>query len=254
VKQPDEKTRLRADYKRWITELSAILYRVDPVELNFDVNPNEYDPEARTILPRLRNCDSVEDVDRVVREELTSWFSHDVVDSSPTYHQLVDEIWSWWQRASRPRLSEVRLRDIEPSDLPTFYEHQLDADATRMAAFPARDRAAFDAHWATNVLGNPAAINRTILVDGQVAGNIGSWPQDGVRLVSYWLGKEHWGKGVATRALGAFLHLVTERPLHAHVARHNVGSIRVLEKCGFTVEREESGDVTSEDVTELVLR
>ncbi|MEA2559761.1 MAG: hypothetical protein QOH06_1265 [Acidobacteriota bacterium] len=146
--------------------------------------------------------------------------------------------------------NEVRLRDIEPNDLPIFYEQQLDADATRMAAFPARDRAAFDAHWA-KILGNPALVKQTILVDGQVAGNIGSWLQDGVRLVGYWIGKEHWGKGVATRALAAFLHLVTERPLHAHVAKHNVGSIRVLEKCGFSLDREESVDVAG--VAELVL-
>lgn len=148
--------------------------------------------------------------------------------------------------------NEVRLRNVEPNDLPIFYEQQLDADATRMAAFPARDRAAFDAHWATNILGNPSAINQTIVVDGQVAGNIGSWRQDGVRLVGYWIGKEHWGRGVATRALATFLHRVTERPLRAHVARHNVGSIRVLEKCGFSVEPQESGEVAGEDGTELV--
>jgi RimJ/RimL family protein N-acetyltransferase len=147
----------------------------------------------------------------------------------------------------------VRLRDVEPDDLPVFYAHQLDADATRMAAFPARDRAAFDAHWATNVLGNPATVTRTILVDDEVAGYVGSWPQDGVRCVGYWVGKEHWGKGVATRALAAFLHLVTERPLHAHVAKHNVGSIRVLEKCGFILEREDHFEVAGEDVAELVL-
>ena len=146
--------------------------------------------------------------------------------------------------------NEVRLRNIEPNDLPIFYEQQLDADATRMAAFPARDRAAFDAHWA-KILGNPALVKQTILVDGQVAGNIGSWPQDGVRLVGYWIGKEHWGKGVATRALAAFLHLVTERPLYAHVAKHNVGSIRVLEKCGFALEREEGVEVVG-DTVELV--
>lgn len=149
--------------------------------------------------------------------------------------------------------NEVRLRNIEPNDLPIFYEQQLDADATRMAAFPARDRAAFDAHWATNILGNPAAVNQTILVDGQVAGNIGSWLQDGVRLVGYWIGKEHWGKGVATRALAAFLQLVTERPLHAHVARHNVASIRVLEKCGFSLDLEKSVGVVGNVVVELVL-
>ncbi|MHB0971222.1 MAG: GNAT family N-acetyltransferase [Thermoanaerobaculia bacterium] len=148
--------------------------------------------------------------------------------------------------------NEVRLRNVEPSDLPIFYEQQLDADATRMAAFPSRDRAAFDAHWATNILGNPSAVTQTILLDGQVAGNIGSWLQDGVRLVGYWIGKEYWGKGVATRALAAFLHLMTERPLCAHVVRHNAGSIRVLEKCGFIVEREESAGVAGDDVAELV--
>ena len=147
---------------------------------------------------------------------------------------------------------DIRLRDVEPTDLPIFYEHQLDADATRMAAFPSRDRAAFDAHWANNVLGNPAAVKQTILVNGEVAGNIGSWSQDGVRLVGYWIGKEHWGKGVATRALAAFLHLVTERPLHAHVAKHNVASIRVLEKCGFRLEPETSGEVADGDVVELL--
>ncbi len=93
--------------------------------------------------------------------------------------------------------NEVRLRNIEPNDLPIFYEQQLDADATRMAAFPARDRAAFDAHWATKILGNPAAVKQTILLDGQVAGNIGSWPQDGVRLVGYWIGTRSTGARVS---------------------------------------------------------
>ena len=149
-------------------------------------------------------------------------------------------------------INEVRLRGVEPEDLPIFYEHQLDPDAARMAGFPSRDRAAFDAHWANNVLGNPAAVTQTILVDGRVAGNIGSWPQDGLRLVGYWIGKEHWGKGVATRALTAFLRLVSERPLHAYVAPHNVASIRVLEKCGFTLEREERAEGADEDVAELL--
>ena len=146
---------------------------------------------------------------------------------------------------------EVRLRNVEPDDLPIFYEQQLEPDATRMAAFPARDRAAFDAHWETNILGNPGAFTQTILVDGEVAGNVGSWAQEGTRLVGYWIGKEYWGKGVATRALAAFLHLVTDRPLYAHVVKHNIGSIRVLEKCGFSLEQ--SVEVASDGVVELVL-
>ena len=146
---------------------------------------------------------------------------------------------------------KVRLRSVEPNDLPVFYEQQLDPDATRMAAFPARDRASFDAHWEKNILGNPATIAQTILVDNEVAGYIVSWPQEGIRLVGYWIGKEYWGRGVATRALAAFVQLVTDRPLHAHVVKHNVGSIRVLEKCGFSVE--ESVEVAGDGVVELVL-
>ena len=148
---------------------------------------------------------------------------------------------------------EVRLRDVEPADLPIFYEQQLDADATRMAAFPSRDRAAFDAHWEKNVLGNPSAIKQTIMFGDQVAGNIGSWPQDGVRLVGYWIGKKYWGNGIATRALKSFLTIVTDRPLYAHVAKHNVASIRVLEKCGFNFDGEESVEDSGAEIVELVL-
>ena len=39
------------------------------------------------------------------------------------------------------------LREVLVSDLDAFFEHQRDPEATRMAAFPARDREAFDAHW-----------------------------------------------------------------------------------------------------------
>ena len=148
--------------------------------------------------------------------------------------------------------SEIALRDVEPDDLSIFFEHQRDPDASRMAAFPSRDRAAFDAHWRQNILGNPSSIAKTILVDGQVAGNIGSWSQNEIRLVGYWIGKEYWGRGVATRAVSAFLNQVTERPLFARVASHNAASIRVLEKCGFVRQSEEHHEDNGDEVIEIV--
>ena len=101
-----------------------------------------------------------------------------------------------------------------------------------MADFPARDREAFDAHW-ERVLGDPALTSKTIVFEGQVAGNIGSWEHDGRRLVGYWLGREFWGKGLATKALAELVDELDRRPIYAYVAKTNVGSIRVLEKCGF---------------------
>jgi RimJ/RimL family protein N-acetyltransferase len=110
-----------------------------------------------------------------------------------------------------------------------------------MAIFPARDRESFDAHW-QRVLANPSNVVRVIEADGEVAGNIGSWQQDGQQLVGYWIGREYWGRGLATAAL-AELAQELPRPLHAWVARSNVGSIRVLEKCGFVCVEERTTDV-----------
>ena len=114
--------------------------------------------------------------------------------------------------------NNVILRDVNESDLPIFYEQQLDPDATQMAAFPSRDRGAFMAHWVNKVMVNPNGIVKTILFDGQVAGNIVSWDQSGEREVGYWIGKDYWGKGIATKALAEFLGYVKSRPLFAHVA------------------------------------
>jgi RimJ/RimL family protein N-acetyltransferase len=135
-------------------------------------------------------------------------------------------------------ISDLRLRDVTEADLPIFFEHQLDPTATQMAAFPSRDRAAFMAHWA-KITADTSIVKQTILVDGQVAGNIVSFEQSGEREVGYWIGRGYWGQGVATRALAAFLAHETTRPLYAYVAKHNIGSRRVLEKCGFTISGED---------------
>jgi len=130
----------------------------------------------------------------------------------------------------------VRLRSVEDRDLDVFFDHQADPQAVEMAAFPARDKDQFAEHWA-KVRADETLVARTIVADGRVAGNIGSWPDEGQQLLGYWVGREWWGRGVATQALALFVDEVPIRPLCAHVAVHNVGSIRVLEKCGFRRDR-----------------
>ena len=141
------------------------------------------------------------------------------------------------------------------ADLPIFYEQQLNPDATQMAAFPSRDRDAFMAHWINKELANHNTTVKTILFDGQVAGNIVSWEQSGEREVGYWIGKEYWGRGIATKALAEFLGIVKTRPLWAHVAKHNVASLRVLQKCGFVISSEDKvTEETREEIEEFILK
>jgi len=141
------------------------------------------------------------------------------------------------------------LREVVEADLPVFYEYECDPEASAMAAFPARERDAFLAHWA-RTLADDSALTWTIVCDGEVAGNIGCWEADGRRLVGYWIGRLFWGRGLATEALTELMGIVDARPLYAEVVTTNVASIRVLEKCGFTQLEAHMGDG---EIEELVL-
>src|SRR2546428_11961944 len=88
----------------------------------------------------------------------------------------------------------VALREVTKEDLPIFFEHQLDAEATRMAAFPSRDRDAFMAHWA-RIMSNETGILNTILADDTVAGNVVYWEAAGGADNRYWRREEQWGGG-----------------------------------------------------------
>jgi RimJ/RimL family protein N-acetyltransferase len=127
---------------------------------------------------------------------------------------------------------DVFLRPVQDDDLPIFYEHQSDTEAAAMAAFGTRPLIDFMAHWAT-IRATPSAIALTIVVDGIAAGHVNAWMEGDHREIGYWLGRSWWGRGIGTRAVGLLIADLPERPLIAHVADHNVGSRRVLEKNGF---------------------
>lgn len=150
------------------------------------------------------------------------------------------------------------LREVVQADLDVFFEHQRDPVANHMAAFTAKDptdRNAFGQHWA-RILSDDAITIRTIVLDGQVAGHIASFERLGEPEVTYWLGREFWGKGLATKALSAFLAELTDRPLYARAAEDNLASIGVLEKCGFAIcgSNKAFASARGEKITEVILK
>ena len=151
----------------------------------------------------------------------------------------------------------VQLREVDLRDLPIFFEFQLDPDANQMAAFTSKDpsnREAFEAHW-QKILADQSTPIQTILFGGQVAGSVLSYVIEGGREVSYWIGKEFWGRSIATRALALYLDFITEHPLYARAAKDNLGSIRVLEKNGFKVIAAEKGfaNARGKEIEESIL-
>lgn len=85
-----------------------------------------------------------------------------------------------------------------------------------VAGYPTRDRASFLSHWKAKVLGERDVVKKTVVYEGIVVGSIVCWQQDEKRLVGYWMGRDHWGKGLATAALKVFPSQHQARPLHAY--------------------------------------
>jgi RimJ/RimL family protein N-acetyltransferase len=156
-------------------------------------------------------------------------------------------------------MSDVHLRDMTEDGLSVFFEQQLDPAANQMAAFTAQDPAdkvAFTAKWTKNC-GDGSITKKTVLFDGQVAGSVVAFvaPWSGKLEVSYWIGREFWGKGIATKALSELIGSLKTRSLYARTAKDNLASIRVLEKCGFTVSGYDKGfaNARGEEIEEVVL-
>ena len=91
----------------------------------------------------------------------------------------------------------VRLRPVEPSDLPRMYDLQLDPESNRMAVTIPRTREAFDSHWAKS-LDEPNVTARVMLVGDAVVGYISRFPADGGDHVGYWIDRAYWGQGIAS--------------------------------------------------------
>ena len=83
-----------------------------------------------------------------------------------------------------------------------------------------------------------------IIRDGEPIGCMGLTPgSDVYRLngeIGYWIGVAHWGQGLVTEAVDAFVRTIWQQTgmerLHAGVFSGNPASERVLEKCGFLLE------------------
>ncbi|MEU8608881.1 GNAT family protein [Actinoplanes sp. NPDC048791] len=128
---------------------------------------------------------------------------------------------------------DVRLRDTTPADVEIFHSHRRQPEAARRANIAAPDRNVYVDYWAEHVLGDNTVLVRTVVVDGEVAGNLLTWWRDDRRYLGGWFSQDFWGRGVGGRALRIFLASEPIRPLYADTDIVNTASQRLMERCGF---------------------
>lgn len=130
---------------------------------------------------------------------------------------------------------QVKLRQTPKSDLECLFQFQLDKDANYLAAFTPKDPTDKEAYLEkfTKILNDPTINMQTIFIDETIVGSIAKFEMEGDTEITYWIDKNFWGKGIATTALKNFLTIEYTRPIFGRVAFDNLGSQKVLEKCGF---------------------
>jgi len=154
-------------------------------------------------------------------------------------------------------MTDFSMRDTTEADLPALFEIQTDADGQLMAAFTdtSNDREKYLRKW-RELLADESVRPKVIVVDGEVIGSVGSFVLDGDTEVTYWIRRDFWGRGIATKALAALLGEVPVRPVFARAAHDNAGSIRVLERNGFVPVGEEQSfaEARQAEIREVIFR
>jgi RimJ/RimL family protein N-acetyltransferase len=155
-------------------------------------------------------------------------------------------------------VADVALRPVTDADLDVLFDMMRDPESIQMAAFTANepnDRAAFDSHM-SRVRTSPEITMRAVISDGRLVGSIASFVVDGDTEITYWIDRTVWGHGIAGQALALLLDAVSVRPLYARAASDNVGSLKVLQKAGFTIIATEISyaNARNTEIEETVLR
>jgi len=129
----------------------------------------------------------------------------------------------------------MQLRKTTTEDLETLFVFQADEESNRVAAFNSpdpKDKSAYMKKW-TKIVANPAINMQTIFVDDILAGSVIHFDLGDETNISYWIDRQHWGRGIASKAVQQFLGTTGKKVLFGRVAFDNIGSQKVLERNGF---------------------
>jgi hypothetical protein len=96
-----ERRALKRQYEALFVQASALLHRFDPIGIGPEMPSDEYEPEVGTILPRLMRCRDAGQVQQIVHEEFSEWFSPEVAGPPDHYRDVSVALWKLWQNHDR---------------------------------------------------------------------------------------------------------------------------------------------------------
>lgn len=138
------------------------------------------------------------------------------------------------------------IREFQPEDISFLVRHADNANVARNLEdrFPHPYTTADAESWLAYAAEQDPPTQFAIAEQNELVGGIGLRLLDdvyrGTAEIGYWLGEDYWGRGLATRAVGAFSAWIFESfpvaRIQARVFETNPASCRVLEKAGYSRE------------------
>lgn len=97
-KERKSRQEVQSSDPEFFAAVSQLMFKHDPISINFGDNTDEYDAEAGTVIPRLKTCTSADDVTTVVHEEFVRWFGEETAGERSRYTSLAKDIWALSQQ------------------------------------------------------------------------------------------------------------------------------------------------------------
>lgn len=101
----EEQRRIKDEYSGLYEKVEALVFRHDPIGINFEENTDEYELETSLLLSRLRTCRSAADVTRMVHKVFEECFGYVEARAERFYEPIGAEIWALrvaFQESVRP--------------------------------------------------------------------------------------------------------------------------------------------------------
>ena len=139
----------------------------------------------------------------------------------------------------------IELRDFVDSDIDpiTMYANNINVSRYMASRMP-YPYTKGDAIWWVETGSKEQGLNYAIDLGGKCIGVVGvqfgELELQYSAEIGYWIAQDHWGKGIGTEAVSKMTDYVFSEKeivrLSAPVFSPNKASMRVLEKCGYTLE------------------
>jgi hypothetical protein len=88
---------LRSNNPVWFAQMCQLFFDIDPMGISLVGEPEGYAPEVGSILRSLPQCISIDDVQQLIFNVFTQWFTPEFAGGRSQYFEAAQAVWASWK-------------------------------------------------------------------------------------------------------------------------------------------------------------